>query len=76
LKRERPDDRPLHVSQPPVYDQLYHTRNVKTYDKSRLPPGKFFLCIISFIDSIQDLFDLEKSAVADHEILVIFIYLI
>ncbi|GMY25433.1 mRNA-capping enzyme [Fagus crenata] len=39
LKRERPDDRPLHVSQPPVYDQLYHTRNVKTYDKSRLPPG-------------------------------------
>ncbi|KAK7349950.1 hypothetical protein VNO77_07876 [Canavalia gladiata] len=39
LKRERPDDRPVHVSQSPGYDQLYHTKNPKTYDKSRLPPG-------------------------------------
>ncbi|XP_075638066.1 uncharacterized protein LOC142610201 [Castanea sativa] len=39
LKRERPDDRPVHVSQPVAYDQFYHTKNVKIYDKSRLPPG-------------------------------------
>lgn len=48
LKRERPDDRPVHVSQPVAYDQFYHTKNVKTYDKSRLPPGKFF-CFVLFI---------------------------
>ncbi|XP_062166019.1 uncharacterized protein LOC133872513 isoform X2 [Alnus glutinosa] len=39
LKRERPDDRPMHISQPPVYDQLFQTKNTKFYDKSRLPPG-------------------------------------
>ncbi|KAK7390624.1 hypothetical protein VNO78_25950 [Psophocarpus tetragonolobus] len=39
LKRDRPDDRPLHVSQSPGYDQLFPTKNHKSYDKSRLPPG-------------------------------------
>ncbi|KAL3037941.1 hypothetical protein AAZX31_01G101000 [Glycine max] len=39
LKRERPDDRPVHVSQSPGYDQLFHTKNQRSYDKSRLPPG-------------------------------------
>ncbi|BBH06237.1 mRNA capping enzyme family protein [Prunus dulcis] len=38
LKRDRPDDRPMHVSQPPVYDS-YQTKNPKVYDKSRLPSG-------------------------------------
>eukprot|EP00256_Glycine_max_P069015 XP_025983610.1 mRNA-capping enzyme isoform X2 [Glycine max] len=39
LKRERPDDRPVHVSQSHAYDQLFHTKNQRSYDKSRLPPG-------------------------------------
>ncbi|XP_029125111.1 mRNA-capping enzyme isoform X2 [Cajanus cajan] len=39
LKRERPDDRPVHASQSPGYDQLFHNKNPKSYDKSRLPPG-------------------------------------
>ncbi|KAK7382578.1 hypothetical protein VNO80_01488 [Phaseolus coccineus] len=39
LKRERPDDRPVHVSQSPGYDQLFPAKNLKSYDKSRLPPG-------------------------------------
>ncbi|KAG2690772.1 hypothetical protein I3760_09G205100 [Carya illinoinensis] len=39
LKRERPDDRPMHVSQPPAHDQLFQTKNLKSYEKSRLPPG-------------------------------------
>ncbi|XP_024637704.1 mRNA-capping enzyme isoform X2 [Medicago truncatula] len=41
LKRERPDDnRPVHHSQSPRYDQqLYHAKNPKSYDTSRLPPG-------------------------------------
>ncbi|XP_019432012.1 PREDICTED: mRNA-capping enzyme-like isoform X2 [Lupinus angustifolius] len=39
LKRERPDDRPVHVSQSPGYDQLFHTKALKSHDKSRLPPG-------------------------------------
>ncbi|CAL0324742.1 unnamed protein product [Lupinus luteus] len=39
LKRERPDDRPVHVSQSPGYDQLFHTKTLKSHDKSRLPPG-------------------------------------
>ncbi|XP_035544420.1 mRNA-capping enzyme-like isoform X1 [Juglans regia] len=39
LKRERPDDRPMHVSQPPADDQLFQTKNLKSYEKSRLPPG-------------------------------------
>ncbi|KAG5554064.1 hypothetical protein RHGRI_011811 [Rhododendron griersonianum] len=38
LKRERPDDRPTHASQPPIHDQLYQ-KNHRTYDKSKLPPG-------------------------------------
>jgi len=38
LKRERPDDRPTHVSQPPIQEQLYQ-KNHRTYDKSKLPPG-------------------------------------
>ncbi|XWS67192.1 hypothetical protein CRYUN_Cryun05aG0266600 [Craigia yunnanensis] len=39
LKKDRPDDRPVHVSQPPVYDHFYQNRNPKFYDKSRIPPG-------------------------------------
>nr|KAJ0189523.1 hypothetical protein LSAT_V11C800428410 [Lactuca sativa] len=47
LKRERPDDRPTHRPTPtptqPAYksmeDHLFHTKNQRTYDKSRLPPG-------------------------------------
>ncbi|KAM0991414.1 hypothetical protein ACFX13_009968 [Malus domestica] len=38
LKRERPDEKPVHVSQPPAYDS-YQTKNPKVYDKSRLPNG-------------------------------------
>ncbi|CAJ1949202.1 unnamed protein product [Sphenostylis stenocarpa] len=38
LKRERPDDRPVHVSQSPGYDKLFPAKNHKSYDKSRLPP--------------------------------------
>jgi len=47
LKRERPDDnRPVHHSQSPRYDQqLYHAKNPKSYDTSRLPPGKGFFPI-------------------------------
>ncbi|CAL5210801.1 unnamed protein product [Lathyrus oleraceus] len=39
LKRERPDDRPVNRSQSPRYDQQFHTKNPKSYDTSRLPPG-------------------------------------
>ncbi|KAK9290060.1 hypothetical protein L1049_008224 [Liquidambar formosana] len=39
LKRERPDDRPVHVSQPPVHDQLFQIKNFRSYDKNKLPPG-------------------------------------
>ncbi|XP_039044167.1 mRNA-capping enzyme-like isoform X2 [Hibiscus syriacus] len=39
LKRDRSDDRPVHVSQPPVHDEFYQNRNSRSYDKSRLPPG-------------------------------------
>nr|XP_048319857.1 mRNA-capping enzyme isoform X2 [Ziziphus jujuba var. spinosa] len=40
LKRDRSDDRPMHASQPHVYDyQSYQTKTLKSYDKSRLPPG-------------------------------------
>ncbi|CAL0329569.1 unnamed protein product [Lupinus luteus] len=39
LKRERPDDRPVHVSQSPGYDQLFHTKSLKSNERSRLPPG-------------------------------------
>ena len=40
LKRERSDDKPVHASQSPGYDHLFHTKILKTYDKSKLPPGK------------------------------------
>ncbi|KAE9455555.1 hypothetical protein C3L33_12534, partial [Rhododendron williamsianum] len=46
LKRERPDDRPTHASQPPIHDQLYQ-KNHRTYDKSKLPPGKFWLLAVA-----------------------------
>ncbi|GAU13939.1 hypothetical protein TSUD_262660, partial [Trifolium subterraneum] len=40
LKRERPDDnRSVHQSQSPRHDQQFHTKNPKSYDTSRLPPG-------------------------------------
>ncbi|KAG4123787.1 hypothetical protein ERO13_D11G347600v2 [Gossypium hirsutum] len=39
LRRDRSDDRPVHVSQPPVYDHFYQNRNPRSYDKSRIPPG-------------------------------------
>ncbi|KAF7146768.1 hypothetical protein RHSIM_Rhsim04G0165400 [Rhododendron simsii] len=39
LKRDRPDDKPTHASQPPIHDQLYQ-KNHRTYDKSKLPPGR------------------------------------
>ncbi|PSS23801.1 MRNA guanylyltransferase [Actinidia chinensis var. chinensis] len=38
LKRERPDDRPMRASQPPIFDQM-HQKNFRTYDKNKLPPG-------------------------------------
>ncbi|XP_024027932.1 mRNA-capping enzyme isoform X1 [Morus notabilis] len=38
LKRDRTDDRPMQMSQPPYYDQ-FQAKTQKTYDKSRLPPG-------------------------------------
>lgn len=43
LKRERSDERPVHRSQSPQYDQPFHKKNVKSYDTSRLPPGKGFI---------------------------------
>ncbi|KAF1888636.1 hypothetical protein Lal_00011410 [Lupinus albus] len=39
LKRERPDEKPVHVSQSPGYDQLLPTKTLKSYESSRLPPG-------------------------------------
>ncbi|WRX23035.1 Dual specificity phosphatase [Theobroma cacao] len=39
LRRDRPDDRPVHVSQPPVHDHFYQNRNPRAYDRSRIPPG-------------------------------------
>ncbi|XVF78903.1 hypothetical protein PTKIN_Ptkin14bG0175200 [Pterospermum kingtungense] len=39
LKKDGPNDRPVHISQPPVYDHFYQNRNSKFYDKSRIPPG-------------------------------------
>ncbi|KEH23126.1 putative mRNA (guanine-N(7)-)-methyltransferase [Medicago truncatula] len=39
LKRERPDDRPVQVSQPPGYDNFFHNKILKSYDRSKLPPG-------------------------------------
>ncbi|KAH1199243.1 mRNA-capping enzyme [Glycine max] len=39
LKRERSDDKPVQVSQSPGHDQLFHTKILKSYDRSKLPPG-------------------------------------
>ncbi|PON63714.1 Atypical dual specificity phosphatase, subfamily A [Trema orientale] len=39
IKRDRIDDRPMQTSQPPYYDQSFQTKTLRTYDKSRLPPG-------------------------------------
>lgn len=39
LKRERPDDGPTHVSQPAVRNSSQPTKFLRTYDKTRLPPG-------------------------------------
>ncbi|CAL5192252.1 unnamed protein product [Lathyrus oleraceus] len=39
LKRERSDDRPVQVSQPPGYDNFFHNKILKSYDRSKLPPG-------------------------------------
>ncbi|GMP85607.1 hypothetical protein CsSME_00038696 [Camellia sinensis var. sinensis] len=44
LKRERPDDRPTHASKPPIYDQMLQ-KNFRTYDRNKLPPGKFWLVV-------------------------------
>nr|KJB17014.1 hypothetical protein B456_002G260900 [Gossypium raimondii] len=39
LRSDRPDDRPVHISQPVIYDHFYQNRNSTFYDKSRIPPG-------------------------------------
>ncbi|KAK4268654.1 hypothetical protein QN277_025274 [Acacia crassicarpa] len=39
LKRERPDERSVYVSPSPGFDQLFQTKSLKSYDRSRLPPG-------------------------------------
>ncbi|KAJ7950192.1 mRNA-capping enzyme [Quillaja saponaria] len=39
LKRERSDERPVYMSQAPTYDHMFQTKTLKSYDKSRLPPG-------------------------------------
>ncbi|KAE8692424.1 MRNA capping enzyme family protein isoform 3 [Hibiscus syriacus] len=39
LKKDKPDDQPVHVSQPQILDHFYQNRNPKFYDKSRIPPG-------------------------------------
>ncbi|XWS55565.1 hypothetical protein CRYUN_Cryun09bG0011100 [Craigia yunnanensis] len=39
LKKDRLDDQPVHVSQPPVYDHFYQNRNPKFSDKSKIPAG-------------------------------------
>lgn len=52
LKRERSDDRPMHASQPHGYDyQSYQTKTLKSYDKSRLPPGKS-ICLFWHLDLV------------------------
>lgn len=45
LKRDRIDDRPMQMSQPPYYDQ-FQAKTQKTYDKSRLPPGRFLFYLL------------------------------
>lgn len=47
----------MHVSQPPAHDQLFQTKNLKSYEKSRLPPGIFFWFLFIFYlkgDAYQD----------------------
>ncbi|KAA3464851.1 mRNA-capping enzyme [Gossypium australe] len=39
LRSDRLDDRPVHISQPVVYDHFYQNRHSTFYDKSRIPPG-------------------------------------
>ncbi|XP_027348894.1 mRNA-capping enzyme-like isoform X1 [Abrus precatorius] len=39
LKKERSDDRSVLVSRSPGNDQLFHTKILKSYDRSKLPPG-------------------------------------
>ncbi|XP_021277196.1 mRNA-capping enzyme-like [Herrania umbratica] len=39
LRRDQPDDRPVHVSQPPIQGHFYQNRNPRVYDKHRIPPG-------------------------------------
>ncbi|GAV68537.1 DSPc domain-containing protein/mRNA_cap_enzyme domain-containing protein/mRNA_cap_C domain-containing protein [Cephalotus follicularis] len=39
LKRERPDDRSVHIPQPLVQDQSIQTKHIKFYDKNKLPHG-------------------------------------
>lgn len=39
LKRERPDDGPMHMSQTHMNDQLFQTKNHRPYDRNKLPPG-------------------------------------
>ncbi|XP_024037347.1 mRNA-capping enzyme isoform X3 [Citrus clementina] len=39
LKRDRPDDRPVHAYQPAMHDQYYQNKNYKSYDRNKLPPG-------------------------------------
>jgi hypothetical protein len=42
LKRERSDDRPVQVPPAPGYDNFFHNKILKSYDRSKLPPGKDF----------------------------------
>ncbi|KAM7463992.1 hypothetical protein LguiA_032113 [Lonicera macranthoides] len=39
LKRECPDDGPMHMSQPHMNDQPFQTKNYRPYDRNKLPPG-------------------------------------
>ncbi|KAK6944694.1 mRNA capping enzyme, adenylation domain [Dillenia turbinata] len=39
LKREQPDDRPRHASQPLAFDPYSRAKYQKTLEKGRLPPG-------------------------------------
>lgn len=49
LKRERPDDRPTQQrAYPSMNDNPFHVKNQRTYDKSRLPPGKLEFLRITF----------------------------
>ncbi|CAJ2670676.1 unnamed protein product [Trifolium pratense] len=39
LKIERSDDRPVQISHAPGYDNFFHNKILKSYDRSKLPPG-------------------------------------